>query len=69
MRLLTGERWLAWVAVGWWVGGSVMLYAPGVYTLLLMSAMAVLLMAVPGLVLYVGSRRREAEAPGHAELG
>ena len=49
--LLTGERWLSWVAGGWWAGGGVMLFLPGVYALPLMAAMALLLMVVPGLVL------------------
>lgn len=55
--LLTSERWLVAVAAGWWGGGAVMLFAPGLYTLLLMAAMAVVLMVVPGVVLHVRSRR------------
>lgn len=54
---LTGERWLSWVAVGWWAGSAVMLFLPGVYTLPLMAAMALLFMALPGAVLYARSRR------------
>lgn len=57
--LLTGERWLVAVAAGWWSGGAVMLFAPGLYTLLLMAAMALLLMVVPGVVLHARSRRTE----------
>lgn len=55
--LLTGQRWLAWVAAGWWIGGGVMLFVPGIYSLLLMAVMAVVLMMVPGAVLWVRSRR------------
>ena len=55
--LLTGEAWLHWVAAGWWIGGGVMLFVPGVYTLLLMTAMSVVLMAGPGVILYGRSRR------------
>ena len=60
--LLTGERWLSWVASGWWLGGAVMLFVPGVYALPLMAGMALLLMAVPGGVLNArASARRGAE--------
>jgi hypothetical protein len=55
--LLTGESWLGWVAAGWWIGGGVMLFVPGIYVLLLMTAMSLLLMALPGAVLYARSRR------------
>lgn len=54
--VLTGERWLGLVAAGWWLGGAVMLFVPGLYTLLLMAAMSLLLLAVPGAVLYARSR-------------
>ena len=54
---LTGERWLAWVAAGWWVGGAVMLFVPGLYSLPLMAAMSLLLLAVPGGVLNARSGR------------
>lgn len=66
--LLVDERWLAWVAVGWWVGGGVMLFVPGVYTLLLMAGMSLLLMVGPGVVLYGRSRSGPAapEAAGEA---
>lgn len=60
---LTGERWLSWVAAGWWLGGAVMLFVPGVYALPLMAGMALLLMAVPGGVLNArASARRAAES-------
>lgn len=55
--LLTGESWLRFVAAAWWLGGGVMLFVPGVYALLLMGAMSLLLMALPGVVLYARSRR------------
>ena len=55
--LLTGESWLRAVAAAWWLGGGVMLFVPGIYAILLMAAMALLLMALPGVVLYVRSRR------------
>lgn len=53
---VTGEPWLGWAAVGWWAGALVMLFVPGVYTILVMAAMAVGLMLVPGVVLYARSR-------------
>ena len=52
---LTGEAWLHWVAAGWWIGGGLMLFVPGVYTLLLMTAMSIVLNRVP-------SRGRAADA-------
>jgi hypothetical protein len=64
---LTGEGWLAWVAAGWWAGAAVMLFAPGLYTLLVMAVMALALMLVPGAVLYARSRRSDAGPAG--ELG
>jgi hypothetical protein len=60
--LLIRERWLGAVAVGWWLGAAVMLVAPGLYTLLVMAVMSLLLMAVPGAVLYVRSQRSAGPA-------
>ena len=60
--VLTGERWLNAVAAGWWAGGAVMLFIPGVYQLLLMAAMFLLLMAVPGAILSARARRRQRVA-------
>jgi hypothetical protein len=54
---LTDEGWLAWVAAGWWVGAAVMLFAPGLYALLVMAVMALALMLAPGALLYMRSRR------------
>lgn len=54
--VLADENWLKLVGVGWWVGGGIMLFAPGLYTLLLMAAMSFVLLAVPGGVLYARSR-------------
>lgn len=61
--MLTGEHWLRWIAVGWWAGGTVMLYQPGLYTLLLMAGMMFLLLAVPGAVLFARARA-DARRPG-----
>lgn len=58
---LTRDRWLVWVAGGWWLGGTLMILVPGIYTLLLMAAMALLLTALPGLVLFARSRRGRRE--------
>lgn len=55
--MLTGESWLKAVAGAWWLGAGVMLFVPGIYAILLMAVMALLLMALPGVVLYVRSRR------------
>lgn len=54
--ILTGESWLGWVAGGWWAGGTFSLFVPGPNTLLLLAAMTLLLMAVPGGVLYARAR-------------
>lgn len=59
--MLTRERWLVWVAAGWWAGGTLMIFVPGIYTLLLMAAMALLLTALPGVVLFARSRRGQRE--------
>lgn len=63
--LLTRERWLSWVAGGWWVGGAVMLFVPGVYALPLMAAMALLLMVGPGAVLNARATTRRGTEPVH----
>lgn len=56
--VLTGQRWLGAVAAAWWLGGGVMLFFPGLYTLPLLAAMAIALEVVPGLVLRRQARRR-----------
>lgn len=56
--LLTGERWLGLVAIGWWVGGALMLFAPGRYTLLILATMAFVLLTVPGMILNRKARQR-----------
>lgn len=60
---LTGERWLGWVAAGWWVGAAVMLFVPGVYTLPLMAAMSLVLLAIPGGVLNARAGRSRPVSP------
>ena len=60
--VLTGQRWLTAVAAAWWLGGGVMLFVPGLYTLPLLAAMAIGLEVVPGLVL-----RRRARRPPLAQ--
>lgn len=55
---LTGQRWLGAIAAAWWLGGGVMLFFPGLYTLPLLAAMAIALQVVPGLVLRRQARRR-----------
>lgn len=62
--LLTGERWLGLVAVGWWAGGALMLFAPGPYTLLVMAVMSFVLLAVPGMVLNAKARQRVRSPSG-----
>lgn len=61
---LTGEGWLVWAAAGWWAGGGLMLFVPGLYTLGLMAAMVIALMVVPGVVLYDRTRARDTSAEG-----
>jgi hypothetical protein len=67
--LLTRERWLGWVAGGWWVGGALMLFVPGLYTLPVMAAMAVLLMLIPGGVLWARSRAAPSPTSPVVEAG
>jgi hypothetical protein len=65
--VLSGEAWLRAVGVGWWIGGALMLFVPGLYTLLVMAGMSLVLLAIPGGVLFARSRRDPAapvaEAP------
>jgi hypothetical protein len=60
--VLTGEGWLKAVGVGWWIGGALLLFVPGLYTLLVMAGMSLLLLAVPGGVLFSRSRGSSAGA-------
>ncbi|MGH7481137.1 MAG: hypothetical protein ACRELV_03205 [Longimicrobiales bacterium] len=53
---LTGMGGMRYLAALWWAGAAWMLFAPGVYTLLLLAAMAVLLQVVPGVALYRRAR-------------
>lgn len=55
---VAGLRWLQAVAVGWWVGGVVLLYWPTPESLLLLAAMMAVLELGPALRL----RRIEADA-------
>lgn len=61
--LLTRQRWLGWVAGGWWLGGATMLFIPGIYSLPLMAVMSLLLLALPGAVLHARSRRVSGGEP------
>jgi len=61
--VLTGHRWLGGVAAAWWLGGAVMLFLPGLYTLPLLAAMTIALEVVPGVVLYRRSRRTGLPQP------
>ncbi len=61
--LLIGERWLAWIAAGWWLGGGAMLVWSGPRALLAMAAMAAAGMALPGAVLFLRARREPSSAP------
>lgn len=62
--LLTGERWLGLVAVGWWVGGALMLFAPGRYSLLVLAVMSLVLLAVPGIILNAKARQHRPASEG-----
>lgn len=50
------QRWLRWLALGWWAGSLVMLIWPGEHTLLLMAGLLVVLQVVPGVVIHNRAR-------------
>lgn len=45
------QRWMRWLALGWWVGAVGMLLRPGPHTLPFMAGLVVLLQVLPGIVL------------------
>lgn len=56
---LPGIGWLRFVGLGWWATGAVMLWMPGVHTLLLLAGLVVVLQVVPGAMLAARSGRVE----------
>jgi len=50
------QRWLRWLALGWWAGSLAMLLWPGEHTLPLMAALIVALQVVPGVVIHIRGR-------------
>ncbi len=50
------QRWLRWLALGWWAGSLAMLLWPGEHTLPLMAALIVALQVVPGVVIHTRGR-------------
>lgn len=59
-----GSATWRYLAAGWWAGAAVMLVWPGAYTLLLLAALVVALEVIPGMLLYVRSRRESSLAAG-----
>ena len=57
MGLLNGLNWMRNLAIGWWVGGAIMLASPGMWNLWFMGLMMFLLYMIPGIML---SRRLES---------
>jgi hypothetical protein len=55
-----GARYLA---MAWWTGGTVMLFIPGLHTLLVLAAMIIVLQVIPGLVLHFRWRRDPRRVP------
>lgn len=49
--LLAGMKWLRNLAFGWWIGGGLMLAAPGLWNLWFMALLLFLLYLIPGVVL------------------
>lgn len=46
------NRWVQWLAAGWWGGAIIMFMYPSVHTLLIYAVMMIFLQTIPGIVLY-----------------
>ncbi len=51
------DRWLTLLSVGWWLGGIVMFFNPGIYSILMMALMIIFFQITPGIVLYNRSKK------------
>ncbi|HED07124.1 MAG TPA: hypothetical protein ENI57_03310 [Ignavibacteria bacterium] len=50
--ILYGKTWVSLISLGWWVGAIVMFLWTGLYTFLLMSAMMILFLVIPGVFMF-----------------
>lgn len=54
---LYDKKWITYLSAGWWAGAIIMFIYPYLYTLLLMSAMMILLQIIPGIIIYRDSKK------------
>lgn len=50
--VLYGKTWVSLISLGWWAGAIVMFLWTGLYTFLLMSAMMILFLVIPGVFMF-----------------
>lgn len=50
--VLYGKTWVSLISLGWWAGAIVMFFWTGLYTFLLMSAMVILFLVIPGVFMF-----------------
>lgn len=60
--LLYDKKWITYLSAGWWAGAIIMFIYPYLYTLLLMSAMMIVLQIIPGIIIYRDSKKIEGAA-------
>jgi len=46
------DKWFALLSAGWWLGGIVMFFYPGIHSILMMALMIIFFQITPGIVLY-----------------
>jgi len=50
--ILYGKTWVSLISLGWWAGAIVMFFWTGLYTFLLMSAMMIFFLVIPGVFMF-----------------
>jgi hypothetical protein len=50
---------MKYIAFGWWAGAITMMYFPGIHTILLMALMMLFFQIIPGISLYIKSRKHQ----------
>jgi hypothetical protein len=54
---LYDKKWITYLSAGWWAGAIIMFIYPYLYTLLLMTAMMIVLQVIPGIIIYRDSKK------------
>lgn len=52
-----GNIWISLLSIGWWGGAILMLFWPGTQIFLIMSIMMILFQIVPGIILYLNTKK------------